>query len=324
MIKAGKIILIATIGVLVAWVGIQIPSHPQEAAATVFDKILSYTKDMPSYLYDPTGPKAPRQIKVNGIQTYLTVQSSKDGITDVLDFYAKQYEPLQLQKAGLESFFSRNQTDPQYKSLKELHGLLDCLKADQQYRFQNDEYGLLGTFEFKDAGLQVGSREYIELLVDAFQSGRIGAIGTFRVIMAFKNSDDTQIINIWTDDDFDLKTLSPDSRGDMPGKDIADVPRFSGAVRQMSIEQENLQTTDRLVVYQAESSAVSQILYYHSMMKNNGWAINEDFENKMKADGHENIMYYRKKGRECTITVRANDSNGKTITTVMDRKYTNA
>jgi hypothetical protein len=304
--------------------GMQIRPSPDEAAAKVFDKLFSYTNGMPDYMFEQGDSTEPRKVKVNGNQTYLTVQQSNDNITDILDFYAGQYEPIRLDPkfvAAAENI----KDDPSAANIFKAYKVLECLKGDQQFRYQGENFGFWGAFEFRDKNLKIANSEFLETFTEAIESGRLGKIGTFRVTMALQRGETggSRIINLWTDEEFNLNNMHPDSSGEMPGEDIENVPRFAGAVRQLSVEQENLHTLDRLVVYEADGSIVNHILYYHSRMPGEGWHVEPFFEKTMKEQSRDNIMFYKRKGRECTISINEDVNSGKIITTVMDRKTTN-
>lgn len=317
-------IMILIFGIAIVCFGVYIRPHSDSAEAKVFDKLFSYTRAMPEYLLEGRSDAAPRRIKVNGNQTYLTVRSSEDEITDILDFYAGQYKPLPFYRDAVEQF-SRIDNPSITERLTRVYDALDCFKADQQFRFQGENYGFWGAFEFYDQDMTIGSPEFNQQVAAALESGQLGRLGTFRVAMALKQGDGSgsKILNIWTDETFDLDNLYPDSFGDMPGKDIENVSRYPGAVRQLSIEQENIQTTDSVVVYESEGSVPHHILFYHSFMKNAGWRIDDAFEEAMKARKRDNVMFYKRGGRECTITVAQDSPSGKIITTVTERNYKN-
>jgi hypothetical protein len=304
--------------------GIQFRTSSDEADAKVFDKLFSYTKDMPDYLFEQGDNSKPRKVKVNGNQTYLTVQQSDDDITDILDFYAGQYEPVQVDPK-FEEAAETIENDPSAGKIATAYKVIKCLGEDQQFRYQGENYGFWGAFEFRDKSLKLASCDFLETLSEAIESGQLGKIGTFRVTMALRRGEaaGSRVVNLWTDEDFNLNNMHPDSSGDMPGEDIENVPRFAGAVRQLSVEQENLHTLDRLVVYEADGSLVSHILYYHSRMPGEGWHVEPLFEKTMKEQSRDNIMYYKRKGRECTISIDEDADTGKIITTVLDRKTTN-
>jgi hypothetical protein len=324
MRKITRTTLIIVISTAIVWMGMQFRPSSDEAAAKVFDQLFSYAKDMPDYMFEQGDGAEPRKVKVNGNQTYLTVQQSDDDITDILDFYAGQYEPLQLDPKFVEE--AENIEDhPIAAHAGEALKVLQCMKTDQQFRYQGENYGFWGAFEFRDKSLKLVNNEFLKTLTEGIESGHLGKIGTFRVTMVLKRGETggSRIINFWTDENFNLNNLHPDFSGDMPGEDIENVPRFDGAVRQFSVEQENMHTLDRLVVYEADGSVVNHILYYHSRMPGEGWHAEPFFEKTMKEQSRDNVMFYKRKGRECTISIDADAQTGKIMTTIMDRKTTN-
>lgn len=322
--KIGRIFLIINLATAILWMGMQFRPSPDEAIAKVFDRIASYSKIMPDYMFEQDDDSVPRKVKVNGHQTYLTVQQSDDEIHDILDFYAEQYKPIQLDMPSVEAIGDNNGsfTSDQAQSALDV---LNCMRKDQHFRYEGDNYGLWGAFEFKDKNLKIASEDYLESLSKAMETGALGKIGTFRVTMAIKRGESggARIINLWTDEDFNLNNLQPDETGDIPGDDIEDVPRYSGAVRQLSVAQENVHTLDRVVVYEAEGTVVSHILFYHARMRTGGWETDPAFEKVAKEKSIENLMFYRRSGRECNISIDEDMDSGKTITTIMDRKTTN-
>ena len=321
MRKLTRITLIIIIGTAIVWIGMQVRPSPDEAAAKVFDKLFSYTNGMPDYMFEQGQSEEPRKIKVNGIQTYLKVQQSNDAIADILDFYADQYKPIPLDQKSMEAA-EKLEGHPSAENIVKAHHILDCMRKNQQFRYEVDNYGFWGTFEFRDKNLNLGSAEYFEKITKALDNGQLGQIGTFRVAMALKRGENgsTRILNFWTDEDFNLNHLHPDASGDMPGEDIENIPRFVDAVRQLSVAQENQLTLDRLVVYASDGSVINHILYYHSKMANEGWQADPAFEKITQKQTDGNVMFYKRKGRECTISIVPDDDSGKIITTIMDRK----
>jgi hypothetical protein len=321
--KLTRITLIIIIGTAIVWMGMQIRPSPDEAAAKVFDRLFAYAKNMPGYMFEQSNTAEPRKVKVNGNQTYLTVQQSDDGITDILDFYAGQYEPIGLSPEILEAA-NNIKDDPASAQAVEAFNILKCMRKDQQFRYQGEDYGFWGAFEFRDKNLKLLTCDFVETFSEAIESGQLGEIGTFRVTMALKRSESggSRIINLWTDEDFNLHNLHADADGNMPGEDIENIPRFAGAVRRLSIEQENMNTIDRLVVYEADGSVVNHILYYHSRMLGEGWYVDPLFEKVMKEQSQNNIMAYKRKGRECTISIDEDADSGRIVTMIVDRKAT--
>lgn len=318
-IKRAATIIIVSIVVFLLGLSIQPSRH--QADAKVFDTLLSYTKAMPDYLFEQQNSAKPRKVNVNGINTYITVQQSDDEVDDILDFYAAQYQPVVLDPQvlqALEAFASDLPADEAVKALKALKRML----GTGQIRHQDENFGVWGAFEFRNAAKMSSNCKFIQTLNDALKNGNIGKIGVFKVTIALRMGQNgkTRIVNMWTDEDLNLKNMHSDGTGDMPGEDIENVSRFAGAVRQLSIAQENLKTLDRVIVYASEGSILNHILYYHSMMASEGWHDESSFEKSVKDQSRGNVMLYKRNERECTISIDQDVDSGKIITTIMDRK----
>lgn len=321
MKKAMRFIAIITISTVIVWTGFALKPSPDKVEAKVFDVLQSFAKGMPDYLFGQGQDTEPRKIEVNGMQTFMTVQQSDDEISEILDFYAGQYQPILLDPTMEQSARTIKGGGFADKTTR-IYKLLKCMEGKQQVRHESDGLGFLGAFEFHDKKMKIPSGEFIKTFTEAVDSGQLGKIGTFKVTMVLKRDQrsKTQILNFWTDEDLNLNSLRPDALGDMSGEDIENIPRFAGAVRRLSVSQENQLTLDRVVVYASEGSTINHILYYHSMMANEGWHADLSFDKAMKGRSRENVMFYKRKGRECTISIDPDGGSGKIITTIMDRK----
>ena len=305
----------------VCWFGFNFGASDKKAYAKVFDRLFLFTKTMPGYLFDDRMTSEPRKIIVNGNTTYLRAGKSPDDISKVLDFYSGQYAPQPVEKVSNKII--EKITDQKIKKAVAASGtFLGLLGRYQHFRMQRGDYGFFGALEFRDSGLDIGSTQFNKKFKEALESGRIGNFITGRIVMAVRNrgSGNTTIINIWTDRDFNLNNLKPDPFGDMPGKDVDDVPRYPGNKRLLTIEQENSSTADTLISYEGEGSLASNILFYHSRMADAGWHPDPDFEQEMRKRSKENVLFYTRKDRECTIQINEDEDSGKIITTVIDRK----
>jgi len=318
--KIFRIISIIAVCIAIWWFGLHFGPNRDDAAAKVFERLRFFTKAMPGYLFDDE-ISTPRKVIVNGNTTYLTVGKTDDRIDAVLNFYARQYEPLPMDRVD-DGLLEKIDNKKARGKLNRIYSLLECLEPYQHFRMQRDEWGFWGSFEFHDSDLRVGSCEFLERLTTAFETGNLGKIGTGRIAIALRGegATKTSVLNLWTDRDFNINNLQPDEFGDVPGKDIEDVPRYPGSRRQLSIEQENSRTTDSVVVYEGEGSLASNILFYHSRMKAAGWATDPGFQALTRKEARENLLFYVRKGRECTIQINEDEGTGKMITTVMDRK----
>jgi len=318
-----KVLIILAIGLAVIWFGQIYGPGENNAEAKVFERIISYTRSIPGYLFDDQNTSEPRKIIVNGSTSYMTLGKSKDDISKILDFYVKQFPPQPVKK--IEPGIIKKIGNKELKTCAiQINKLLDCLRSSQHFRVERDDFGLLGVLEFHDPDMMLGDEKILRTFEKVAETGKFGAIGTGRIVIALKNpgTQDTRIINMWTDRDFDLNNFFPDTNGDMAGKDIPDVPRYPGSRRIFSVEQENTLSMDSLVSYEGGGGVVGTILFYHSRMKE--WNTDPIFEKVMEEQSMQNTMFYTRKGRECTIQIMEDEYTGKIITTITNREIKNS
>ena len=296
--------------------------RPKTVEATVFERLVHFTKAMPEYNQGGAAVSYPRKTKFNNIALYLTIKNSEDDFSKILDYYANLYatKPQLFSQKKINQYLEKLD-DSEIK--ENIQVLMDVAKKlDPQFRVEKRDWAVWSTLEYTDRTLEYGSKEYFEKFKCAMDSGKIGKFITGRMVIAFRepNTNNKKILNIWTDQSFNLNNLRPDSSGDMPGKDIQGVPRYPGSRRNLTMEQENMKTLDSVVVYEGDGSVVSNILFYHSRMEAAGWKTDPTFEQAMKAQESENLLFYTNKDRECTIQINQDENSGKIITTVIERK----
>ena len=321
--KIVRVLIACTICVAIIWFGVAFGPGENSAEAKVFERIISYTRSIPGYLFDEQNTSEPRKVIVNGSTSYITLGKSKDDISKILDFYVKQFPPQPVKK--IEPGIIKKIGDKELRTCAiQINKLLDCLRSSQHFRVERDDFGLLGVLEFHDRDMMLGDEKILKAFEKMAETGKFGAIGTGRIVIALKNpgTQDTRIINMWTDRDFNLNNFFPDTNGDMAGKDIPDVPRYPGSRRIFSIEQENTLSMDSLVSYEGGGGVVGTILFYHSRMKE--WNTDPIFEKVMEEQSMKNIMFYTRKGRECTIQILEDEYTGKIITTITNREMKNS
>lgn len=316
-VKAGAI---GIIGASIILFGIFFGPGEKSVEAKVFERLIAYTRAMPEYLFDEKAFSEPRKVRVNGNTTYLRVGRSRDDISKILDFYEKQYPAQPVDKTEAAVLKKVNDKNLR-KYFHTLNAVLECMRSKQRFRMERDGFGFLGTIEFRDSGLRVGSEAFIKKYETMFETGEFGKMGIGRMVIAQKdpNREGTRIVNIWTGKDFNIKNFLPDSHGDVGGEDIPDIPRYPGSRRVFSTQQENLQTLDCLVVYEGGGGVVGHILFYHARMNSSGWKTDPAFEKVVNKKQGKNFMFYTRKGRECTIHIREGDGSDRIITTITSR-----
>jgi len=320
-----KGLIICMISFTIIWFGMVFGPDENSVEAKVFERLTFYTRSMPQYLFDDRTTSEPRKALVNGNTSYFTVGKSKDDISKILDFYAKRYPPQPVGK--IDDDILKKVSDRKLKQcLVNMNALFGCMNESQHFRMERDDFGFFGAIEFNDPDLMLGSEKFVKKYENAMTTGEFGKIGTGRIVIALKNpgTQDTRIINLWTDRDFNLKKFLPDEKGDMGGKDIPGVPRYPGSLRLLVIEQENTLTYDTLVSYEGGGGVVGNILFYHSRMEDGGWKTDPIFEKVISEQSMENFMFYTKKGRECTIHIQEDEYTGKIITTITNREMKNS
>lgn len=319
--KAFKVILIITVFIGIGWFGSRFGPPSNDAEAMIYEKLSSFTRAMPEYLFDEKETSEPRTIMVNGFTTHLTVGKSDDDVSKILDFYEKQYKDQPLFNIT-QDVMDSIKDEKMKESAKKHNEIMKNLVQFQHLRFEKEDYGFWATFEFSDPGLKVGSEKYIEKMGKALESGRLGEIGTARIVIALRNKKTfkTKVINIWSDRDFNINNLQPDAFGDMPGKDIQDIPRLPGSKRVQTVEQENSATIDSLVIYEGGGTAITSMAFYRSRMPGLGWKSSQVFEQAMGDNKIKNSLFFTKKGKECTIIVDEDEDSGNIMTTVILRE----
>ncbi|MBT8352196.1 MAG: hypothetical protein KJO26_13325 [Deltaproteobacteria bacterium] len=320
-----KAFIICIISFTIIWFGMVFGPDENSVEAKVFERLTFYTKSMPQYLFDDQITSKPRKVIVNGNTSYLTVGKSKDDISKILNFYAKRYPPQPVGK--IDDAILKKVNDRKLKQcMINMNEVLECMSESQHFRMERDDFGFFGAIEFHNADLTLGSEKFAEKYENAMTTGEFGKIGTGRIVIALKNpgTQDTRIINLWTDRDFNLKNFLPDTKGDMGGKDIPGVPRYPGSRRLLAIEQENTLTYDTLVSYEGGGGVVGNILFYHSRMEDAGWKTDLIFEKVILEQSMENFMFYTRKGRECTIHIQEDENTGKIVTTITNREMKNS
>jgi hypothetical protein len=107
---------------------------------------------------------------------------------------------------------------------------------------------------------------------DAFaESGDLGAFGELRYAYVKKGAHGkTLVLTAWTEGTFNLLKIAPPAPGaDVPGEDLAEVPRVAGSVRMLSARAEG--TAYAANVYRTGDSPEKVFAFYDDVMQKKGW-----------------------------------------------------
>jgi hypothetical protein len=292
---------------------------PEPAEAKVFERLLSFTSEMPPYLFEERGKNKPIKVLVNGNTTWLTVAKTNDDIKQVLKFYNDQYLD-QPYLAVSKDVLSKVDDKDYEEQLKEINRVNKKMSEYQHFKLVRENYGFLGIVDFQDKENHLGSDEFSKAVEAVEQTGDLGKFATGRLVIAMrgKQANQTTVLNVWTGDNFSLNGFKKDSSGNMPGFNIADVPVHHTNKREFSVEQDNPALLYRLVQYRGDGSLISHVLFFHTKMKANGWKVNPNMEHVLQSANKQNFMFYSKDNRECTIQVEQDKTDSRIRTTVIE------
>ncbi|MCP4714764.1 MAG: hypothetical protein GY868_06565 [Deltaproteobacteria bacterium] len=315
--KICKIILILFITAAIGWFGFRFGYPIKHAQADVYQQLLHFTQAMPDYLFQENKTSGPRKIMFNGLTTHMSVGKTTDTIEQVLDFYEKKYaqQPEIMFDEDLEGEWLRD-------DLIEIEARSNL--TDSHLRIEGEDYGLWATFEVNEELSKRIDEEGADALSDDLSRGAIGKAATGRVVMVLKEekSNTSRIITLWTDRDFNLTNLTPNAFGDTAGRDIEEIPRYPNSKRTLCVEQENSDTQDTMIVYEGPGTIAAVVLFYRSRMTGAGWNENRTFKQQAREQSLENVLFFYRNSRECTLQINRNKETGKTITTVIERRNT--
>lgn len=108
---------------------------------------------------------------------------------------------------------------------------------------------------------------------------------------------------------------------DLPGKDLADVPRFPGSRRMFYLRKDFGKSEETLLVYENRAPLSSNINYYKSRMAGGGWTSNEIMEEASAKQGPlpEQTLLFNKDNKQCIMTI-SKDELQKSIVSLLHRK----
>lgn len=317
--KILKILAIGFFSLLVVWFAVVCGPQPESAEAKVFERFLNMTQQMPPYLFSDKDSSKPIKVLVNTATTWFTVAKTKDDPQDVLNFYNEQYQDEPYWKLDPKIL-----DKVKNKEISKILNQFDMLNKEsgqfQHFMQVHENYGFLGVIDFRDKKHGLGSDEFNRQVKKVEETGNLGELFTGRMVMAMRDKKDnkTTVLNLWTDRDFSLHCMTPDKEGNMPGFDIKDVAIFPRDRRELSLEQDNPGALFRLVQYRGDGSLSAHILFLHNEMAAHGWKTSTAFDKAMQDGDVDNVMFYSKEKRECTIQVARDTTVGVIRTTVIE------
>jgi hypothetical protein len=210
------------------------------------------------------------------------------------------------------------------ESARMLTEFIECLNG--HFRIERPQWGVWGALIPHDERLRFGDPAYARAYLKAVESGKLGDMGTARLVVAIKprGSERARIASFWTTRDFDLNAFQPEPGKDLGGRDIDAVPRFPNTVRLLSFEQHNARSVDTLAVYEGGGSEVQTVLFFSSRMPAAGWRRDGRLTAQVKAARAQDTdkgrtLFFTRNNRECVIQIHRSKLSGRLLTTIIDR-----
>jgi len=289
--------------------------------ATIFDLPVSTIEKMPAYLFRDNLSSNPYKVTFNGNTTYMTVSKVKDNISNILDFYEKQYPPKNLLKVK-EHIMNEIKKQKALNNkkfidvLNYINSYINPLITNPHFRWENDSLGVLGIFEFSESIFDMDFNNFVKNYKQAVETGAFGKIGKARAVIVIKNNDISKILNLWTTSDFNINNITGKYLNTFP--DYLEIRSHPKSKVLLSMEQENSQTIDRITMCEWNLPLDNIIDFYNSNMSINNWKAQSDF-NRLNKKLKVNLQYKRN-NRTIIIWIEKNKKNKSFICTLIDRE----
>jgi hypothetical protein len=321
--------LAALLGLACIIAGLLLVRRPgtDSAEAKVFERLLQWTAEMPDYGFAESGDSKARKTVINGNTVWMKVAVSTDNIDRILDFYAAQYPAAPMATIPsdrLTALAKAPGAEDVAESARMLTEFLECLNG--HFRIERSNWGVWGALIPHDEGLRFGDPAYSRAYLKAVESGKLGDMGTARVVVAMKprHSERARIVSFWTTRDLDLDGFQPEPGKDLGGRDIDAVPRFPNTVRLLSFEQHNARSVDTIAVYAGGGSEVQTVLFFNSRMPAAGWRRDGRLTAQATAaraplTDAGRTLFFTRNNRECVIQIHRSQHSSRLLTTIIDR-----
>ncbi|PIE64835.1 MAG: hypothetical protein CSA26_06525 [Desulfobacterales bacterium] len=313
------IIVVLTAGI--SWFGVTYGPKSNDVQARVYEQFLGLSENMPAYLFESSESSKPRKVIVNNNTTWLRVTRTENAIRDVLEFYERQYPSVEfasiITALGGKPLFGEEsrvflEKVPSYAALSRF----------QHTYVLRERFGFWGGVMLKDSFEAVDNEGKLPLLQQALVSGHVGKITTGRVVIALKMGDQKKVtvLNLWTDHDFNIYNFNPGPDGDMPGFDIDNVPRYKGAKRLLSIEQDNRSGRFRLVQYRGTGRIGHVVAFLKAEMESRGWRQMDSVDGFDLTSRNGTSLFFTDNDRDCSLFITQEPGSESVMATVIENR----
>jgi len=307
----------AALGVAILWTTELWPGKTQEAHGLVYESSMRGVAQVARYLSGMAKTGETRLGRFNRNRLYYRVCTSKDTIKQIFDHYEATYRLRPEPKLGINSLIPPGVDLATARKLRAIEAGMKNI--NNVYRSETAEMGLFGVFD-------MGPNWQHELFRRAqrfAETGLVEELGRSKTIVAFRppTARRTTFITFWPAPGFNINNLVPPAPGeDMPGSDLADVPRCPGLRRTATAEELASFAKGYVGVYESDGPMTGVVEYYLSNMPAKGWVRQGLPKTQLDPDQDADVLFFAKDTRECTVIVRNANTDGPVQVIVMCRQ----
>ncbi|MCS6915797.1 MAG: hypothetical protein RMK29_15590 [Myxococcales bacterium] len=236
------------------------------ARASVFDFLAEVVSSRPmARAPGDLRTEKPRAIYLNGFPMYVSTGRTDRSIKDVLDFYQERYP------GG---------------ALKQIVG------KPVGIRREGESTGTLMVVDVADKATALEVFDGKRTLPEA---------GPVRLVYARRAGLHTEYLIAWSERPMPRTVLEPVQSGDVPGRDVAGVPRPQGAVRSFSFEEPG--AGYRLVMYRVAESPEQALRSAAARLDAEGWQEDRSFADAAR-QRRKLMARFSRGNRDVVVTAR--------------------
>lgn len=317
--------------VLILGIGLWLGPRPVEVQASVYQRFAADFTAAPLMADGLLGSGPPRPVGINGQKMTIRYFKTDHSVQDVLDFYDREWrEAVDFRgDPALEELIMRfpEANLPVVRRHHE-HMARDIIERGVEIKEveQDGHFGYLMRIRILERPATIA--EAVKTTMGKYlafaESGRLSDLGPTLVVQAFKGEGESapvEVLLFVPDPEFNFyQAFEPDDRGDMPGWDPKDIPRFPGSTRSYSVAQPGRVNDSTMTCYHAPTPPSAVRRHYEAELTRGGWSLDPAFNSALDSAGDRDSLAARHQdGREATVHWTAGE-NGLTEMVVLVRQ----
>jgi hypothetical protein len=318
-------LIVLLVGGIFAFGHVMTP-RPPEAEAEVYLKLGKALEGVPAYMKTAVRDGDVNEVYLNGNTLYYTQYHTSKSVDTLLDYYENLYKgdtrPLaaQADKDKLLKYVKNPADRAEHaRRIEETEKLLN-----QRYvRLDGEEWGAFATIVTGKEGEEDWSKDMKQRFETFDKTRDVAALGDAKIVVAFEDgvNGGAQYLNVWPDENFNQKNMTPTRREDGVGYDIEDIPRPRDSYRLVTFGQQLREADYSIHIYRGVGSIGSVESHFRREMLEEGWGLSQNFvagremmDQEMAAPDE---LLFIKDGREAYISLEPSAENTVTSTIVV-------